>query len=530
MNYSFLLKNYIEKIVIIINKRIVLFHIKNSCKHNHTIKRKTTNNIFTRMLQTIQPYDDNEKSMSKNAMEWINSREMTNLSVTNLEASKSQTARTELRGLKSYKNRTIPELPEVIIEQIIEYLDIPSISNISQTCKQTSGSLFSTLVLDDRKVWGRLVQTRFNIERLDCKRSKTYGGATWKLAYRSLMCANRIPKCRLLTGKGKTIFAKPVFQESQISCGCNDDLRNSNENFYSRSKHKNRKRTIGENLSGLSLWVSVGHTPDCNTRYTRMRDWQAQGNEIGYDRYVREDRDYNRQYQRFIELHLCIQNTKSSNGCVYVNYTEAFVQQIGSNHEEKICNVDVNKYGKYKPKILYYSGDNKINKSCGYQRGRTNRSMRYYKKTHPQNDVQSSNQSINCSKNGTMNTYPEGNKANNHSNMGKQQNEISLHPFEFVIIAVNVPCADEMIYETDFLSRSLVVHVPVKVECYKPTRRFPKSASELDDGNYNLNWTKDTQETSATASFMNEMQIWDHYMQLPGGCLALIDSSNSIIG
>ena len=425
-----------------------------------------------------------------------------------------------------------PQLPEVIINIIVEYMDIPSLSNFSQTCKQTSNSLFSTVITDDVAIWGTLIQRRFNIENVEKKRPKTFGGATWKAAYGSLMYANRIPRCRLLTGKGKTVFAKPVLG-SDFPVFCD-----------THSEHVDENKRNKMNTPGMSLWVSLGHTADCNTRNTRVRRWNALTKEeessilsrsssaSTFDNHYKSfegyknnntfhgetmrNPNYNQNdesgYQRFIELHLCIQNTKSSDGSIHVDLSEAFVQQINAAHD--IINVGIKTWGKYRPKVLFYSGDSDIG---------------YKQKTSSQNNSQKQiPHSLPFSKLGPLvikSIKPNMKRSkschdrlyrNNHEG-NKKPYLLTLHPFEFVIVAVNVPCTSDMIYETDFLSRSLMFHVPITADRYTQVQSQSK-----------LKWIKQVHHCLATASFLSEMEIWDHYMQLPGGCLTLLDSRRAL--
>ena len=86
---------------------------------------------------------------------------------------------------------------------------------------------------------------------------------------------------------------------------------------------------------------------------------------------------------------------------------------------------------------------------------------------------------------------------------------VTLNSFDFVVVSLCIPCAPDMHYETDFLSRCLCLHVPV---VWSP-----------HDGRSNGNI-----KSLASASFLPENQIWNHYMELPGSCLSLINRNNLI--
>lgn len=76
---------------------------------------------------------------------------------------------------------------------------------------------------------------------------------------------------------------------------------------------------------------------------------------------------------------------------------------------------------------------------------------------------------------------------------------INLHPFEFCVVSMNFPCQND-VYETDVLSRAvrLSVHFSVAGCC-----------------NTNV----------ANAKFIDDSEIWNHYVELPGSCLTLNDRS-----
>lgn len=459
---------------------------------------------------------------------------------------------------KRYAPKACPQFPEEIIEMILQYMDIPSISNISQTCKQTKYSLFSTLAVDDDTTWLRLVELRFNLENLKRKNPKTYGGITWKSAYLNLMHANRIPKCRLLTGKGKVVFAKPFHAFRNVN--------HRNKTFYNQKTvdHKDDK-----DHQGISLWVSIGHTADCNTRHTTRGKWNALQEEdekyhrsfsmqdlntgnlycghrsttgrIYHSNRTNESQhgnNRNSRRQRFIELHLCLQNTKSSNGCVHVDFSEAFIQQISKLGNE-LNDVHVQNCGKYKPKVLYHSGNKTKYMNSRHQNISRTR-VSYSTSGCTTTTKLDMTRSQSCHYRLHFIDYKNNKKSNSLDcveHETKSPYQLTLNPLEFAIVAVNVPCTPDMIYETDFLSRSLVAHVPTMLNCYTPLHKensqYVQDMNDIQNNpsskrkSSDMKWVKETRRTLTTATFLTEMEFWDYYMQLPGGCLALSDCRRS---
>jgi len=188
---------------------------------------------------------------------------------------------------KSYKDNLFDLLPEEIYFKIFEYMDVSSLGKLSCISK----GIISKVVSNER-VWGQLVRKRFLIEPSK-SRPNVYssGRNTWKSTYRLLSSCNRIPKCRL-TNK-KIIFAK-----SSIKCD-----------------------------NGTSIWVLLGHTPNCETRICRQRS-------------------------RHIVFYVCIQNVRSGFSTVNVDVGRMNIQFLedGSTRHQflKACSV---------PQIIYGSTD-----------------------------------------------------------------------------------------------------------------------------------------------------------------------------
>ena len=154
-------------------------------------------------------------------------------------------------------------VPEDLVRHIFSFSDVCSLGRIAQV----SNSFLSTAASDDA-TWKDYVERRFQLDTSK-SRAKTHGGKTWKEVYHILSKCNRIPKSRF-TPTRKVIFAKG----GGITKKCN---------------------------SAVAVWVLLSHTEDCLTRRSAfasgVSDIQS----------------------RFVELHVCVQNVKSSKGNVQVN-------------------------------------------------------------------------------------------------------------------------------------------------------------------------------------------------------------------
>lgn len=288
-------------------------------------------------------------------------------------------------------------LPEELIRLVYSFADIPSLSALSRTSKSP---LFQYTL--DNTTWSNLVERRFRITT-KTSRPKFHGGSTWKDAYRSLSCCNRIPRTRLTT-KHKVVFAKRGGEGSENS------------------------------QNPVSLWALIFHTDNCETR-TRRNSLRA-GN------------------SRYVCLRLCIQNTKSS-GEFSVNVNDASIK-IAAISEH--CSHGAVSTGSLRPRIVAFSG------------------MTAHR------DV---------------------------SDITDSAGDLTLGPFAFAVVAVHFPCASDMVFETDFLCRAVSVHVPV-------------NSSNGHSRCYN-DESKEAGTSHASAFFLPENEVWNYYMQLPGGCLALTD-------
>lgn len=291
-------------------------------------------------------------------------------------------------AISDFSEGLFRRVPEDLVRHIFSFADVCSLGRIAQVSK----SFLSTSASDDA-TWTDYVQRRFQLDTSK-SRAKTHGGNTWKEVYHILSKCNRIPKSRF-TSTRKVIFAKG----GGITQKCN---------------------------SAVAVWVLLSHTEDCLTRRS------AFGNGVSDVQ------------SRFVELHICVQNVKSSQGNVQVNMIDSKLELMG--------NVDSGRphqYGRMKPRLLH-------------------RSRQVDMLAQPLRNVDT----------------------------------LNLHPLEFCIVSMHFPCQDD-IYETDVLSRAVSFSVPFSSAHDQPPQ-------------------------VVKARFIDDSDIWNHYVELPGACLTLNDRSRHL--
>lgn len=328
-------------------------------------------------------------------------------------------------------------VPEELIRHMFQYMDIASLSSLAQTCRaKTFPSPSASYLASDDVLWLSLARRRFCISVAGAAtdrrppRAKSYGGTTWKAAYRSMALANRMPKNRTMP-RSNVVLAK----------GGGGLLKGSNcrrVSFRMQQKpqfHLSRRKG-GTGLGNfVSLWAMLTHTDDCSIRRT--------GCGLA---------------TKYVEMRVCLQNIRSGFGSVEVSLNEAYVQIIGTAlRTDGLWCSNVVPSGRFRPRIIHRS----------------------------------------------WNATSRGDSCTDAAD------GVTLNSFDFVVVSLCIPCAPDMHYETDFLSRCLCLHVPV---VWSP-----------HDGRSNGNI-----KSLASASFLPENQIWNHYMELPGSCLSLINRNNLI--
>ena len=350
-------------------------------------------------------------------------------------------------------------LPDELLRIVIAWMDIPCLALLIRTSKSSN---IARMAADDT-TWLSLVAGRFNIatsrstSAAGPPRSKSYGGSTWKAAYRSMSISKRLPKCRQMPRKN-VVLAKGANVNSCPS---------------------------------VNMWVMLNHTDDCNTRLVpREREGSSMDTEGGDESSSSGDETPR---ERYVELRVCIQNTRSGFRTVHVDIENATVSIVGMR--------GISVAGVQQPRIIHKSSDDKkaaaaaacsSSKRTRYNAARRRSARRSYLLINSDADETSSSDEISS----PIARY------------------VTLKPFEFVVFTARVSCTQDMRFETDFLSRARCVDVPVSWTSTDATTSSSTRSSLAKNFD------------SCYAKFISEFEIWEHYMELPGSCLTLVDRSH----
>ena len=351
-------------------------------------------------------------------------------------------------------------LPDELLRIVITWMDIPCLALLIRTSKS---STIAQMAADD-KTWLSLVGRRFNIatnrsSSAGPPRSKSYGGSTWKAAYRSMSLAKRLPKCRQMPRKN-VVFCKG----GNVNC-----------------------------CPSVNMWVMMNHTDDCNTRQVPRESESADSmdnNETGDDDSASiaasSSSEDETPRERYVELRVCVQNIRTGFRTVQVDIENTTVSIAGMRGLSVV--------GIQQPRIVHKSSDDKKSaeasgpsKRTRYNSSRRRSARRSYLLINGDEDQTSSDK----------------------DSLPPIARYATLKPFEFVVFTARVPCTLDMRYETDFLSRARCVDVPVSWTSTKPNTN--SLARNFD---------------SCYSGFISEFEIWEHYMELPGNCLTLVDRSH----
>jgi len=405
-------------------------------------------------------------------------------------------------------------MPSDVSWLILEYLDVPSILNVSQVSsmkKSRADSLVRQCYNDE--LWAHLVQRRFAIDATKpYQRPSSYGGSNWKTAYRLLSRCNKMPRSRQF--QRKVIFAR---SGSGLSWPPSAGTTTSSKSATHRTRNNRRCHASSTSVGGVSCWVLVGHTDDCRLR--------RQPNQLNENMTPREE--------VYVELQVCLQLVSSCTIQADLNLSEANVQLLG----EPMCKKNIVLFGPRRPRVIHHSLGGKL-----------------------QDALLDIEPTMTC---------------------GSNDNDLilSIKPLEFVVVALNVICPHDMVYETDFLSRAISLHIPVCLMKELPLKipiatMVPVSTSTpvesvsdvlpidvyrhyidgkggLKEEEYNdctltdppltescddtpsepfktsLKWIKVVEPGYINASFLKEKEFWNHYIELPGHCLALTSTVHS---
>ena len=272
----------------------------------------------------------------------------------------------------------------------------------------------------------------------------------------------RIPETRL-TGSSTPVFA----------------ASSSRRRFGSGGGRTVYRHEHGSKVNDyLGVWCMLNHAENCRTKTLSQR--LRRGSSTNPSSLLVYDLD-----KRFLEVKLCLQNTKSGFGSIvipdisgirFVTFMEeeCFTLLGCCGNRCHGCNTTfpIVDHGPWAPKILLqqkFSEDN----------------------------------------NGDVNSAPGVNE------METTKVGIILRPFEIAVLSIHLSCSPEMVYETDVLSTLSSIRVPVVRHTGLEQQPIGSNADNTTLG-------------VALAHFLPEDLLWDYYCQLPGGCLSLIDRSRLI--
>lgn len=372
-------------------------------------------------------------------------------------------------------------LPEDLLDLLVSFADIPSIGALCQTSRPTQGSI--SHVASREKVWLRIASLRFNLFSMKTNDqlhhhkylsySRLYGGPTWKEAYRSMSLTCRMPKM------GANFKKKHIFAKGRLSTRVIGDGENSE--FSSKSSLQEVKK---HNMNFLAAWLMINHTEDCRLRYfSNVRQQELRPFNSEYE-FIQQDNTG----VVYIQLQLAIQNTKSACCTVHVNVGSATIQMYTSTGS--IMTQGIIQSGVLGPQVIY--------------------------RKHNRNILTSTTTSQSLDRKRSKGRFLDE----------KCQNIVSLKPFEFVVMSINVPLSlphplhhtERLHFETDFLSRAISICIPATCE----VTNQPQTGTGLQLS-FNKRQTSDVHCTHLIARFISENEIWDRYMELPGNCLVLVD-------
>lgn len=362
-------------------------------------------------------------------------------------------------------------VPKEILIFLLKFLDVPTVGALIQTSSPSYGNIAELAAMDH--TWLQIVNQRFNIFKAkrvakgNVSKPRLYGGPTWKDAYRNMAISNRMPKLQVQYKK-RNVFAK--------GCGYKIETEGKSIKTNTLTSNPSQSKKIRQGRQGhlrnqfVACWVMISHTENCNLRTTTL--------DIQYPRC--HDRalgrsDLNGSWDRvgqnsYVELQIALQNTKSGFCSVDIDVCKATVQMYDSS--DSFYTQRIIRHGPLRPKVVYRSVGVDVDSYMGQR-------------------------------------YLDGHLGD----------VITLRPFEFVMVSVCVPLThyternEQIQFETDFLSRALSICVPV-------TCQMNASCETPSSGDMHQN---SAYSSIAIAKFASEHEIWENYMELPGGCLTLVD-------
>jgi len=385
-------------------------------------------------------------------------------------------------------------LPDEVQRTILGYMDISSLAALCMTHKAVENENIASLASDD-VTWYALIQSRFGIgcnHRRSIRKQKqegvvivsrslsasldglrptdgrkrrptTYGGSDWKEAYRVLSSTMRIPETSITSGShnmsgGGAVFASPYLRGRKG--------KNSVADYF-------------------GVWCMVNHAENCRTKTVQQGQLRRRPrrNHRGIAREpvslpYRLDR-------RYIELKLCLQNTKSGFGRVVI--PDISKMKIASLDEEDYfsswgwdkwddeydATFQLIEAGPWAPKILLRRRFDDDDAAC----------------------IDAEKWNAKCG-----------------------VKDVILRPFEVVVLSVHISCPEGLVYETDALSSMSSIRVPVVADGWPSTKQ----------ANNTEGCEAISKKDVSIARFLPEDSLWEYYCQLPGGCLSLVDRSRLV--
>jgi len=244
-----------------------------------------------------------------------------------------------------------------------------------------------------------------------------------------------------------------------------------------------KKKTVvakGSNR-GANCWIMINHTEDCSLRQISP--------DVGIrSRYILE--------RPCIEFQCAYQNIKSTYATLFLDlHTSRVVSyyEHESGESGQLCQDRMIDEGILKPKVIYRSVGSKV----------------IYRDIGKGKKHQTSTDALKTSEVDRSHLYYYFDDQKEQQKSIDYGSYIELAPFEFIIVSINVPltCGDIQ-SETDFLSRAVSFMTVMSFDINN-LRPLPGSKTFLPP------WFE--------AKFIEENEIWDHYIQLPGNYLTIRD-------
>jgi hypothetical protein len=496
-----------------------VFHI--NCAE-HDVMSMTTTEQAVHLCHVVPPDDDDHTGSVNEAHDAEDSIRLMNSNSNSEHAVNAKDVLSQPAPLS-----VLLELPDDIARIVVYFLDVSSIQALCQTCRydeekaqdvekiQSKGGvrhhnnminshqqLFSRLhkrtwaetaanlqdssrsassnpsileICHSEWLWAYLVEQRFAIPTVNSHsnghtssglhRPRTYGGATWKLAFASLVKCHRIPRSKVTT-KRKTIFAKTTM--TSTSTGSTSPSSSSAAADGVVACDGLGHGHVQQDAS-CSCWVTLGHSEDCRVRVvgsgTNRRRRRRRRTEVQPHNDITDTGLEPPVGTRYVELHVCFQLTSSTASQMEVDMAEAFVELAHCEHGTTGGTVLLE--GSMEPRIIH-RGMGRTNTN------NNNKDDRHGGRRQPPLTSSSSSAlsgpsptaalMVNVDDDddliGTACCSDNTDTSTTTSRRTTDPIIISLQPLEFVVVAINVTCSSNMVFETDFLSRAMAVHVP----------------------------------------------------------------------